>query len=80
MWGNNNKVWMRYTGVLACDDCSALFLSRYIRFITMNRYYLDTVEVIDLQRYRIIKPTSRKLKQYVNEKLNSPFIFLNCNN
>ncbi len=80
MWGNNNKVWMRYTGILACDECSALFLSRYIRFIIINRSYLAVAEVIDLQRYKIIKPSSRKLKQYVNEKLDSSFIFLNCNN
>ena len=80
MWDDNNKVWMHYTDMLAADANAACFLSRYTRFLMLNRGYLKVVEVIDLQRYKLIRPSSRKLKQYVNERLNIPFVFVHCNN
>lgn len=80
MWGYNDKVWMHYREVLASDKSSAFFLSIYMRHMLINRTYLQAAEIIDLQRYRLIKPSSRKMQQYVNEKLRKPFIFLYCNN
>lgn len=80
MWGYNDKVWMRFREVLASDESSAYFLSCYMRHLLINRTYLEAAEIIDLQRYKVIKPSSRKMRQYVNEKLHEPFIFLCCNN
>lgn len=80
MWGDNNKLWMHYAGVLAADEQSARFLSRYIRFMAVNRTHLSALEIIDLQQYKIIKPSSRKLKQYINERLDTPFVFVHCRN
>jgi len=80
MWGYNDKVWMHYREVLASDKSSAFFLSRYMRHMLINRTYLQCAEIIDLQRYKLIKSSSRKMRQYVNEKLREPFIFLYCNN
>lgn len=79
MWGDN-KVWMHYTGILAADEQSAQFLSGYLRFMAIQCSYLSSAEVIDLQRYKVIKPPSRKLKLYVHEKTKEPFIFHHCNN
>lgn len=80
MLDDNNKVWMHYVGILAADAGAARFLSRYMRFLMIHRGYLKSVEVIDLQRYKLIKSSSRKLRQYVNERLHVPFVFLCCNN
>lgn len=80
MWGHTNKTWLTYKkGLIATNAASAAFLSDYLHHLTINRTYLAALEVIDLQKYKVIKP-SRKLKQAINERLKIPFVFLSCNN
>lgn len=80
MWDDNNRLWMRYAGVLAADEPTARLLSHYMRFMAVSRTHLSTLEIIDLQHYKIIKPSSRKLKQYLSERLDTPFVFVHCKN
>ncbi|MCB0696294.1 MAG: hypothetical protein KDC07_02950 [Chitinophagaceae bacterium] len=80
MWSDNNKVWTSYTnGLLATDVDSAAFLRNYLRYIIVSRKHYNTLEVIDLQKYKVIR-SSRKLRQAINERLSIPFVFLSCNN
>lgn len=80
MWSNNNKIWTHYhEGVLAADKDSAALLSRYMRYMLINRPYLSSVEVMDLQRYKKYK-TPRKVAQAINERLSIPFVFLTFKN
>lgn len=80
MWGHNNKVWLAYKkGLLATNAESAAFLSGYLRNMLINRTYLTALEVLDLQKYKVVK-SPPKLKQAINERLEIPFVFLSCNN
>ena len=80
MWQDSNHIWFHYsTGILASDDVSAMFLQRYMQFLTINRAHFSVMEVMDLQKYRLIKDI-RKVKKAVNERLSIPFVFLACRN
>lgn len=80
MWFDNHHIWMHYpAGILAADKESAHFLQRYIHLTAIYRNHLSVMEVIDLQKYKVIKDF-RKVKQAVNERLGIPFVFLSCKN
>jgi len=80
MWSDNNKVWVEYRrGLLAADVVSAAVLSDYIHYVIISHVHLKALEVIDLQKYKVIK-TPGKLRQAINERLQIPFVFLSCNN
>ena len=81
MWERKqNKVWIKYSNeILAIDSSSARFLVDYLHFVLINRSHIPSHEVIDLQRYKIIRE-ERKVRSAIREKLHVPFIFLSCNN
>ncbi len=75
MW-NRDRVWMHYVkNIVAADMSSAVFLASYLRRIGITRDYAATLEVYDLQRYRVIRNTL-KVKVALKEKRNKPFIFV----
>ncbi len=75
MWGGQNKVWIHYRkDIIAADVATAIFLSGYLRRMLYNKTYVHHLEVIDLQRYKVIK-TATKVKVALNERMDIPFIF-----
>lgn len=75
MWGKQNKTWMRYQQeVLATDLLSAVLLLGYLRFVSVKKMTGYGMEVVDLQRYKVIrKPV--KVRQALREGGKAPFVF-----
>jgi hypothetical protein len=74
MWERQN-IWLHYVkNIIACDVPSAIFLAIYLRQNNMNKNYAAALEVVDLQRYKVIKQKN-KVKAALNDAINTPFIF-----
>lgn len=74
MWQGQNT-WIHYIkNIIAADLSSAVFLASYMRRCNMNKSYVNSLEVIDLQRYRMIKKAN-KVRAALNEAVHTPFIF-----
>ncbi len=79
MW-NQNKAWLHYVkNIIAADVSSAVFLSSYLNYMTNSRCYLTALEIVDLQKYKIIKD-SNKLRSALRERTKVPFVFVVCKN
>ncbi len=79
MW-YKNRVWIHYVkNIIAADMHSAIFLASYLRRIGISNEYKATLEVFDLQKYKVIRNAS-KIRGSLREKLNTPFIFMACKN
>ena len=79
MW-YRNRVWMRYIkNILAADKPSAEFLADYMRRRRGSKEQVASIEIYDLQRYRVIR-NAAKLKGSLREKVNKPFIFVSSKN
>lgn len=80
MWGKQNKVWIQYkNNIIASDVNTAIFLSRYIKHSAIHKTYIPTLEILDLQRYKLIT-NPRKVKAALKDKLDTPFVFTICKN
>ena len=80
MWDRQHKLWLYLKGdIIASDRKSAVFMSDYIRHINIHKIYLNSLEVADLQRYKLIS-TPKKVKIAINERLSVPFVFIFCKN
>lgn len=81
MWDKKqDKVWINYrSDIIAADTTSGSFLAKYLRFTLLNRSHISTLEVIDLQKYKVIKGEKR-VRSAIRERLDIPFVFLSCNN
>lgn len=80
MWSGKDKIWSRYNkDILAADSDAALYLRQYLRKVRTKRLYIATIEVIDLQRYKVYK-SSVKVKRCLNERLDIPFVFAHYKN
>lgn len=80
MWGGKDKLWTHYTkGILAADIASGRFMLGFMRMQSIHRAYLDVLEVADLQKYKVIK-SPKKIKTYIIERANIPFVFFYCKN
>jgi len=53
---------------------SAVFLASYMRRLGISRHYAASLEVFDLQRYRVIKK-ERKVRAAVIDLAGMPFVF-----
>jgi len=79
MW-NRDRVWNRYVkNIVAVDKPSAIFLAAYIRRTDINKEYVSSVEIFDLQQYKVISKAA-KVRGVLRDKLNKPFIFIACKN
>ena len=76
MWGRRNKVWVHYQrNILAADVYAAVFLSAYTRHAAIQKLHTWQMEVIDLQRYKLVtKP--QKVNQAMKERSDEPFVFI----
>lgn len=76
MWNGQDKVWLKYRkDIIAADTPSASFLSSYLRQMAIHKTYHSHLEVIDLQRYKIIKQEP-KVKIALRERSTIPFVFV----
>lgn len=76
MWSGHDKVWLHYVNdIIAADVSSAVFLASYLRYVKMNKSYSGCIEVIDLQKYKVIKQKN-KVREAIRTRLHMPFIFV----
>jgi hypothetical protein len=79
MW-NKNKAWLHYIkNIIAADVSSAVFLASYLNYLTNSRSYLSALEIMDLQKYKLIKDTN-KVRASLRERSKVPFVFVICKN
>ncbi len=79
MW-NRDRVWNRYVkNIIAADLSTAIFLKAYIKRVDINKEYVSSVEIFDLQQYIVISKAA-KVRGVLRDKLNKPFIFVSCKN
>jgi len=67
MWQGNNT-WMHYVH-------SAVFLASFLRFSGISKNYASSLEVIDLQKYKLIKHPE-KVKLALRDRVQIPFVFV----
>lgn len=80
MWSDGNKIWTQYSkSILACDVDSAMLLSQYIGYLRSSRSYIRNLEILDLQKYKV-HTSPKKVRQMLNERTLTPFVFTHCNN
>lgn len=80
MWSGQDKVWLHYVkDIIAADVYSAVFLASYLRYMSLNKSYVSYLEVIDLQKYKVIKQ-KQKVRAAIKERVNVPFVFVVCRN
>ena len=71
-----NKVWLHYVkNIIAADVPSAVFLASYLRYSGLTWDYASSLEVIDLQKYKVISKPS-KISQLLQQGIRLPFIFV----
>lgn len=61
--------------IIAADVYSAVFLASYMRQVAITKSYVPALEVIDLQKYKVIKET-KKVSQALRERMSVPFVFV----
>lgn len=80
MWHGEDKLWLHYReDIIAADVSEGIFLADSLRYIAINKIYLSSLEVIDLQKYKVIK-NPLKLRSVLKERLHIPFVFAVCRN
>lgn len=56
MFGRSEQIWEKFPGpVIARDRREALYLVYFLSQVRSGRCHLPATEIIDLQRYRIIR-------------------------
>ena len=75
MWRENN-LWLHYVkNIIAADVTSAVFLASYLRRSRASRNYASSLEIIDLQKYKVITQEN-KVRIALRERTNIPFVFV----
>jgi hypothetical protein len=75
MEGENN-VWLHYVkNIIAADVPSAVFLASYLRYTSISKDYAASLEVFDLQKYKVIKKAN-KVRITLRDRMNIPFVFV----
>ena len=76
MWSGHNKVWIHYVkNIMAADVYSAVFLASYLRYSGISKNYIPSIEVLDLQRYKVIK-NPPKIRAALQNRMELPFVFV----
>lgn len=76
MWEDNDTGWTHFRqDVMAHNRASAALLVMFLKQVNKNQIHTTSLEVIDLQRYRIIT-RPRKVQAALCERLHLPFVFL----
>ena len=76
MWQGQNKVWLQYRNdILTTDIRSGIFLTDYLRHVSIHSLNANCLEIADLQRYRLIK-NPLKVKIALRNRTYTPFVFV----
>jgi hypothetical protein len=76
MWGRRNKTWLHYQrNIIAADVYAAVFLSAYTRHAAIQRLHTWQMEVMDLQKYKLIKKPA-KVHLAMKDRAEEPFVFI----
>jgi len=76
MWQGQDKTWLHYVkDIIAADVYSAVFLASYLRQGAIRKTYVPALEVIDLQKYKVIKEV-KKVNMALRERIHIPFVFV----
>ena len=77
MWSNKkDKVWMHYLhDIIAADVASGVFLAHFQRQLRLTRNYVHSLEIVDLQRYKVITKPG-KVKVAIRNANESSFVFV----
>jgi len=75
MWQGENA-WLHYVkNIIAADIHSAVFLASYLRYTGISRDYASSLEVMDLNKYKVISKPS-KVRDALRDRKNLPFVFI----
>ncbi len=75
MWQRNNE-WLHYVkNIIAADMHSAVFLASYLRYSGISKDYASSLEVIDLQKYKLIRQAG-KVRIALRDRMHLPFVFV----
>jgi hypothetical protein len=56
MFRRSEQIWKQYPqNITAVNNKEAVYLLHYISYVRITRCHLALVEIIDLQRYRIVR-------------------------
>ncbi|MBS1587230.1 MAG: hypothetical protein JSS82_16975 [Bacteroidetes bacterium] len=76
MWQGQDKTWLHYVkDIIAADVYSAVFLASYLRQGSLKRSYVPALEVIDLQKYKVVTDV-KKVGKALRERMHIPFVFV----
>ena len=77
MWSNKkDKTWMHYIhDIIAADVASGVFLAHYLRQLRLSRNYVHSLEIVDLQRYKMISKPA-KVKASIHSVNEDSFVFV----
>lgn len=76
MWSGQQKVWIHYRhDIMAADVSTAIMLSAFLRHTSIHKLHTHYLEVIDLQRYKVIKQP-KKVQMALKERSSIPFVFV----
>ena len=75
MW-QGNKMWLHYVkNIIAADVSSAVLLASYLKYSASRKDYVSYLEVIDLQKYKIIT-AAPKVRLALRDRTKIPFVFV----
>jgi hypothetical protein len=73
---HKNHVWLHYVkNIIAADVPSAVFLASYMRYNHISKNYASAVEIIDLQKYKVIRQAP-KVRAALRDRIRVPFVFM----
>ncbi len=76
MWSKKDKVWMHYIhDIIAADVASGVFLAHFMRQARLAKSYVSALEVVDLQRYKVIRK-AKKVLDCLSDTDNQSFVFI----
>jgi len=81
MFRRSEKIWKYFPqGIMATDTREATLLRQLLLLVALEQQYLPVTEILDYQRYRIIKKRAlvRKMLSLSEEK--TTFLFPFCKN
>jgi hypothetical protein len=71
-----SNIWLHYVkNIIAADVPSAVFLASYLRYTGISKDYTSSLEVIDLQKYKVIRKAD-KVKIALRSRSQIPFVFV----
>lgn len=73
----DEKIWLHFPqDIIASGGNEANYLAWFLRWTCVSRTYLRYLEVIDLQRYRLITRRNKIYSIIRNDRSDQAFIFI----